>query len=543
VQYTQLGGTVPTWNQSTTGTAANITATSNSTLTTLSALALPYTQLTGAPSLNYLPLSGGSTTGNSNFGGSGNLFFNNVASTENDVIVEGGASGSQANAAVEWATPTGTAEWKWKMDSSNYLRLTDVVNSLDREVIYQNGNTMLNAGAGANAVVVNNTSGSGTGGFIVYEGGANNTVAAFTVGGTGNLTALGTVTNSGLATSTAGTGTVGTSSNWYASAYFGNASHYVNLTPATQTGNYTLTIPVLSANDTVATLGVANVFTAKQKFAASTTSAASISIPPGSAPTTPASGDCWTTTTVGTLLQCYLGSTTYSFASLSGSQTFTSALTFTGWTSTANNTISNSPAVSQYALKMSGTVQAGGTSTTNFPLMGFIQGGTAVTSWSTGGTQLGFNGPSGFAGNYIDVHTNGGSSQFTVNASGGVLATGHGNESSLTVAAGTAAGTSPTIACATNVTCGWNGGTINLLTGTSPTTGALLTVTDAVTHAKYPSCVYQIVSANSSYVPNGTVVTTGFYPTNSSYTVETLNVSAALSASSYYVINYTCSGI
>lgn len=49
--YADLGGTVPTWNQNTTGTAANITATTNSTLTTLSALALPYSQLTGVPVL------------------------------------------------------------------------------------------------------------------------------------------------------------------------------------------------------------------------------------------------------------------------------------------------------------------------------------------------------------------------------------------------------------------------------------------------------------------------------------------------------------
>lgn len=41
---------VPTLNQNTTGTAANITATSNSTLTTLSALSLPYSQVTGTPS-------------------------------------------------------------------------------------------------------------------------------------------------------------------------------------------------------------------------------------------------------------------------------------------------------------------------------------------------------------------------------------------------------------------------------------------------------------------------------------------------------------
>jgi hypothetical protein len=38
---------VPTLNQNTTGTAANITATSNATLTTLSALSLPYSQLSG----------------------------------------------------------------------------------------------------------------------------------------------------------------------------------------------------------------------------------------------------------------------------------------------------------------------------------------------------------------------------------------------------------------------------------------------------------------------------------------------------------------
>jgi hypothetical protein len=45
--YGQLSGTVPTWNQNTTGTAANITASSNATLTTLSALVLPTSQLSG----------------------------------------------------------------------------------------------------------------------------------------------------------------------------------------------------------------------------------------------------------------------------------------------------------------------------------------------------------------------------------------------------------------------------------------------------------------------------------------------------------------
>ena len=47
---TLSSGDIPNNAANTSGTAANITATSNSTLTTLSALSLPYSQLTGAPS-------------------------------------------------------------------------------------------------------------------------------------------------------------------------------------------------------------------------------------------------------------------------------------------------------------------------------------------------------------------------------------------------------------------------------------------------------------------------------------------------------------
>jgi len=64
---TGAGNTFPTFNQNTTGTAANITASSNSTLTTLSALSLPYSQLTGTPSLTgFVPYTG--ATGNVNLG-------------------------------------------------------------------------------------------------------------------------------------------------------------------------------------------------------------------------------------------------------------------------------------------------------------------------------------------------------------------------------------------------------------------------------------------------------------------------------------------
>ena len=74
IDYAKMNSaTVPTWNQNTTGTAANITATSNATLTTLSVLSLPYSQLTGVPSIptvsgtaNYIPkFTASSTIGNS----------------------------------------------------------------------------------------------------------------------------------------------------------------------------------------------------------------------------------------------------------------------------------------------------------------------------------------------------------------------------------------------------------------------------------------------------------------------------------------------
>lgn len=68
---------------------------------------------------------------------------------------------------------------------------------------------------------------------------------------------------------------------------------------------------------------------------------------------------------------------------------------------------------------ISGTPYSAGTATTNFPLLGVITAGsTGPTSWSTAGTMLGINAPSGFTGNLIDMHTNGGGNIFDVSATG-----------------------------------------------------------------------------------------------------------------------------
>jgi len=120
----------------------------------------------------------------------GNVTVANGANAEADVVVQPGATSDQ-NGAFALNSYAGVAQWKLKKDGSNYFRLSDVVNSLDRLILFQNGGTTLNAGAGVNAVAINNTANSGTGGLIVYGGGTNSSTAELTVTGGGNVTANG----------------------------------------------------------------------------------------------------------------------------------------------------------------------------------------------------------------------------------------------------------------------------------------------------------------------------------------------------------------
>jgi hypothetical protein len=119
-----------------------------------------------------------------------NATLENGANSNQTLAIQPGSSAEQIGA-VQFNSYTGTSEWQLRKDASNNLRVTDEVNSLDRVILPANANTTINAGAGANAVAINNTSGSGTSGFIVYEGGTNNSTAAFQVSGSGNTTATG----------------------------------------------------------------------------------------------------------------------------------------------------------------------------------------------------------------------------------------------------------------------------------------------------------------------------------------------------------------
>jgi len=142
-------------------------------------------------------------TASPTFTGNATTFANGVASQDYLVLQPGTGSTDQIGA-LEFANYAGTSQWEIRKDASNTFRIRDTVNSLDREVNYAGGQTVVNSGGSA-SVAINNTSNAGTGGFIVYEGGSNYNTAALTVTSAGNASIPGgftssTLTDTGLTT-------------------------------------------------------------------------------------------------------------------------------------------------------------------------------------------------------------------------------------------------------------------------------------------------------------------------------------------------------
>lgn len=87
------------------------------------------------------------------------------------------------------------------------------------------------------------------------------------------------------------------------------------------------------------------------------------------------------------------------------------ALTMTGIFSN-----SQAGALSASAVNITGApITSGGSGTTTFPLV-YINSGAAPTTFVTGGTILGINTPTGFAGDFFDTHVNGGTSLVSIAA-------------------------------------------------------------------------------------------------------------------------------
>jgi hypothetical protein len=104
------------------------------------------------------------------------------------------------------------------------------------------------------------------------------------------------------------------------------------------------------------------------------------------------------------------------YSGLSGVTTNGTDITLTGrFISSLNGAASAPPGT------FTGTWFAGGTATTTKPQVLIEPTGTTSTAWSTSGTGLGVNAPSGFAGNLLDLRVNS-EKRFEVNSSGVVEA-------------------------------------------------------------------------------------------------------------------------
>jgi hypothetical protein len=90
-----------------------------------------------------------------------------------------------------------------------------------------------------------------------------------------------------------------------------------------------------------------------------------------------------------------------------------------------NLKIPGNGALSAPAITTTGTWITGGSATTTKPYVLIEPTGTTSNAWSTSGTGLGVNAASGFAGNLIDLQTNGTLSRFKVDASGNLNALGN----------------------------------------------------------------------------------------------------------------------
>jgi hypothetical protein len=196
---------------------------------------------------NVVLASGPTFTGNT-------TTFANSAAAEQDVTIQPGSTADQVGA-FAWNNFSGTSQWKLRKDASNYLRLTDVVNSLDRFAFYQNGQTVINAGAGANPAVINGTSGSGTSGLLVESGGSS-PAAVLTVSGSGNTTAAGFVSGKFLL----GSSTMSLAANAGAGTSPAIACATSHVCDGVS-GTVTLTTGTSTATGTLATLSFPNTHT------------------------------------------------------------------------------------------------------------------------------------------------------------------------------------------------------------------------------------------------------------------------------------------
>jgi hypothetical protein len=163
----------PTLNQNTTGTAANITASSNNTITTLSLLSLPYSQVSGTPSLaGFVPYTG-ATTG---------LNLGSFGITANSLTLPSFTTGSVLFAGAAGLIGQDNTNFYWD-DTNNRLGIQTNAPAASLDVH--------NNVAGTTTVQLNNTATSNT--YIAFQ---KNSVGYWRIGNTAAANSFDLLNNS-----------------------------------------------------------------------------------------------------------------------------------------------------------------------------------------------------------------------------------------------------------------------------------------------------------------------------------------------------------
>lgn len=396
-----------------------------------------------------------------------------------------------------------------------------------------NGTTSTYTGTGGEIAPLFTTNGTGAGAFVATQGTAQGHATANTLTleapaavtayeyvfpgaaatGTPQLTNVSGVMTESVdtnMTATAGALSLGASGT-AGSIALGNAtSGTVTVAPVTGAlGAVTASLPANTG--TIAELNLAQTFSATQIFGTITPTTISGAANFSGTPTFAAGAG--------------LGTGTFS-----GAATLSGALTLSG-----ADSFSLVGAASTQAIAIPGAPFTSGTSTTAFPQFYMnTTGATAVTTFSTAGSYFGINSASGFAGNYLTFHNNGGGDVFKVTSAGTVFTTGITNNTSGHILLSATApvigtcGTTPSIV-AQNGTAAFtvnvgSGGTATTCTVTMPaaTTGWSCPV--------FPNGAPQ-AAAEVFAVPTSTTLIT-----ISNYTAST-GIALAFPASAVYNVN------